>query len=203
MRRNSSVPSVSVTAAPLISSHRDVMRMFKHKPAQPPERQPAQERPPQPTPFHFASGLAPMGPVFDFSRISIEPPLQRKATICSPSDPLEREAQEVAEKVTRERAAPAAIQQTQTKSESASRPSALDADAALRVAESPPGILLPHETHSYFEPRFGHDFSRVRVHAGPEAAAAASSFRPALTPSVATSCTPLALMLPPHSKATG
>lgn len=38
-----------------------------------------------------------------------------------------------------------------------------------------PGQTLDAATRAFFEPRFGHDFSRVRVHADPEAASAARS----------------------------
>ena len=40
-----------------------------------------------------------------------------------------------------------------------------------------PGQPLDPSTRAYFEPRFRHDFSRVRVHADPQAAAAAESVR--------------------------
>ncbi|WP_206076837.1 eCIS core domain-containing protein [Massilia horti] len=50
----------------------------------------------------------------------------------------------------------------------------IDTSAAVRAAARD-GALLPKELRSYFEPRLGHDFSRVRVHTGPEAADAARS----------------------------
>jgi hypothetical protein len=53
---------------------------------------------------------------------------------------------------------------------------ALDAGAAVRAAEQG-GAPLPREVRSYFEPRFGHDFSRVRVHAGSAAADGARAVR--------------------------
>jgi predicted chitinase len=49
---------------------------------------------------------------------------------------------------------------------------ALDTEAATREAERG-GEPLADSVRSYFEPRFGHDFSQVRVHAGEEAAQAA------------------------------
>lgn len=48
----------------------------------------------------------------------------------------------------------------------------LDAGAAARAVELG-GEPLPGALRSYFEPRFGHDFSRVRIHADAEAAAGA------------------------------
>ncbi len=101
---------------------------------------------------------------------------------------FEREADDVAEKVMRRAEpvpiglAPAAIQckcaecedeekkPIQTKpSPSAHTGAALDADAAMRAVERG-GAPLSREAKSYFEPRFGYDFSRVRVHADGAAA---------------------------------
>lgn len=47
-----------------------------------------------------------------------------------------------------------------------------ETNAAARVAGSG-GVPLSHEARSYFEPRFGCDFSHVRIHADAEAASAA------------------------------
>ena len=107
--------------------------------------------------------------------------------VSQPGDPSEREAEAVADRVMRMAApvsvgsAPAAIQrkcaacedeekmiQTRRNSSSDTEP-ALDAGAAARVAERG-GTPLPMEVRSYFEPRFGHDFSGVRVHTDGEAA---------------------------------
>lgn len=49
---------------------------------------------------------------------------------------------------------------------------ALDTGAAAAAAASG-GMPLPGDSRAYFEPRFGHDFSRVSVHTGGEAAAGA------------------------------
>jgi len=131
----------------------------------------------------FSLPVAP-GLQFDFARIPIKtPPIQRKPTISSPGDAYEREADEVADKVMRLAepgpiaSGPAAIQPKclecedeekkpiQTKREAlANAETALDAGAAVRAAEWG-GAPLPREVRSYFEPRFGYDFSRVRVHA--------------------------------------
>jgi hypothetical protein len=48
----------------------------------------------------------------------------------------------------------------------------LNADVAANAADSG-GTPLPVASRTYFEPRFGHDFSGVRVHTGVEAAAGA------------------------------
>ena len=50
----------------------------------------------------------------------------------------------------------------------------LDLGSAVRAAEQP-GAPFPKELRSYFEPRFAHDFSRVRVHANHHAAEGAEA----------------------------
>ena len=109
------------------------------------------------------------------------PPLQRKPTVSSPGDPFEREADAVADKVMRMTepspigAAPDAIQRKCEAGEEAKTIQAkrapsvnaeatLDTESAIRAAEHG-GAPLPGTLRSFFEPRFGHDFSRVRVHA--------------------------------------
>lgn len=127
-----------------------------------------------------------------FARISImPPPAQRKPAINSPGDPYEREADEVADKVMRTAepapigSAPAALQrkcatcedeeknsiQTQ-RTPSGDSSAGLDAGTAVHAAGQG-GAPLSRGARSYFEPRFGHDFSRVRVHADGAAATAA------------------------------
>jgi hypothetical protein len=121
------------------------------------------------------------------SPVAPVPPIQRKPTISSPDDPSEREADDVADAVMRVAepapigSAPTALQRKcaqcideektiQTKhAPSANAEAELDAGAAVRAAERG-GAPLPGEVRSYFEPRFAHDFSAVRVHAdGPAA----------------------------------
>ena len=43
----------------------------------------------------------------------------------------------------------------------------------VREVIDSPGVPLGHQLRAWFEPRFGHDFSHVRVHAGDKAAASA------------------------------
>ncbi|WP_224371047.1 eCIS core domain-containing protein [Hyalangium versicolor] len=57
---------------------------------------------------------------------------------------------------------------------SANTHAALDTKAAVHVAERG-GEPLPEAVRAYFEPRFGRDFSQVRVHSDSEAAVAAST----------------------------
>jgi hypothetical protein len=134
----------------------------------------------------------------DFSQIPIHPPaagtIQAKLAISSPGDAYEREADEVADKVVRmaESApvhpSPDAIRrkcaaceeeentiQTQPRSSVSGGP-ALDPGAAVRAAQRG-GVPLPSDVRSYFEPRFGYDFSRVRVHADGDAADGARAVR--------------------------
>lgn len=55
---------------------------------------------------------------------------------------------------------------------SAQSDAGLDTGGAVDAASSG-GAPLSQEVRSYFEPRFGHDFGQVRIHAGSEAASAA------------------------------
>ena len=142
-----------------------------------------------------SSSLSP-GLQLDFTRIpGTARPIQPKLTVGSPGDPFEREADETAEKVMRmaEPApigpGPAGIQRKcaecedeekkrlQTKpSPSVQTGAALDTERAVRAAEQG-GTSLSGEVRAYFEPRFRHDFSRVRVHADREAAEGARAVR--------------------------
>ncbi len=110
--------------------------------------------------------------------------LQRKPTVSAPGDPLEREADHVADRVLR---APArnvvqrACRECEEEKEqtaliqragSAAPVGEIDVSAAVRATEGS-GAPLPSDVRSFFEPRFGHDFSGVRIHTGDEAARAA------------------------------
>ncbi|HYY95899.1 MAG TPA: DUF4157 domain-containing protein, partial [Pyrinomonadaceae bacterium] len=133
--------------------------------------------------------------LFDFTRTPLTAPaIQRKPTVSSPGDPFEREADDVAEKVTRMAvpalgvSAPAAIQRKcaqcedeekerlQTKPATSTQTTVPDVNAALRAAGQG-GTPLSREVRSYFEPRFGYDFSRVRIHDGGVAEDAARAVR--------------------------
>lgn len=120
------------------------------------------------------------------------PLLQRKPIVDSPGSPDEREADAMADAVlamadpVSAGPARAKVQRKctgceeeekkpiQTKSAAtANRDIPPDVGAAVSVAGQGGGTALPRETINYFGPRFGHDFSAVRVHAGPDAANAA------------------------------
>lgn len=148
---------------------------------------------------------APRGLDWSLSWISILPPdappsapalsrpptvvLKPKLAIGSVDDPLEREADRVADQVTRMTdrgaaltAAPprvsrkcAACEEEQKLQKKEAGPQAAVSVAPANVHEvlSSPGQPLDAASRAYFEPRFGYDFSRVRVHADSKAAESA------------------------------
>ncbi len=143
-------------------------------------------------------------PAWDFGNVTVLAPdhpdsigrstagaLQAKLAIGSTNDPLEHEADRVADRVMR-MAEPAAsvtaapeqlsrkcaaceeedAQQLQTKRAGARAPVG-EAPAAVHDVLRSPGRPLDAATRAFFEPRFGYDFGRVRVHADPQAAQSA------------------------------
>jgi hypothetical protein len=92
-------------------------------------------------------------------------------TVSSPADLLEREADRVADQVM-------GAGRIQRKTESAGS-TAIRPDTGPTVARglAGGGELLPRSTRELFEPRFGHDFSNVRIHADAEAAASAAALQ--------------------------
>jgi hypothetical protein len=104
----------------------------------------------------------------EFARTPLLPPaVQRKPVLSSPGDPCEREADEVADQVLR-------------MAEPASRPERAEREAEkanpIQLEHAPSakgGAPLSATVRDFFEPRFGHDFSRVRVHTDAEAVEAA------------------------------
>lgn len=120
--------------------------------------------------------------------------IQAKLTINEPGDRYEQEADRVSDQVMRmedpevARTAPPAIQRMCAEceeEESVQRRSTpigegIANDEMQRSAESKVdavngGVPLTHEQRAFFEPRFGADFSRVRIHADGSADAAARS----------------------------
>jgi hypothetical protein len=117
-----------------------------------------------------------------------QPPLRRNPVIGSTNDEFEREAEVMADTATRmadpapNHSAPAGIQRRREECEDEEEQSvqtkpvpAVDGDPALDVeaavhAAGREGASLPGDVRSYFESRFGYDFSAVRVHAGSNAA---------------------------------
>ena len=126
-------------------------------------------------------------------RPSQMPLLQRKPAVSLPGDAFEREADNAADHVMRMaeppafHAPPAMIQrqcamcseEEKKRIQRKSAPAAetgdsLDTEAAVRTARQG-GTPLPETVRAYFEPRFGQDFSGVRVHTGSAASEGANA----------------------------
>jgi hypothetical protein len=120
--------------------------------------------------------------------------IQAKLAISSPDDPEEREADNVANTIMRKPVgAPSSrpcscshngemceeCRQKQSQPTISRQASAqfapIDVPRIVSDVLRSPGHPLDAATRAFFEPRFGHDFSHVRVHTGPEAAASARS----------------------------
>jgi hypothetical protein len=116
--------------------------------------------------------------------------LQAKLAISNPDDPEEHEADQVANSIMRKHAgAPCSCSAGEEMCEECQQKHS--APAIQRRASGPaapayaprivsdvlrsPGHPLDAATRAFFEPRFGRDFSDIRVHTGHEAAAAARS----------------------------
>jgi len=109
----------------------------------------------------------------------VPPPVRHRPSISTPGDAFEREADAVADRVLRMADAPVSgatsptVQRTCAACEDDARKrvqrraaggdAALDTTAAAHAAAHG-GEPLASEVRAYFEPRFGRDFSRVRVH---------------------------------------
>jgi Domain of unknown function (DUF4157) len=117
---------------------------------------------------------------YDFSRIPVHTPaagmLQAKLSINTPGDAYEHEADAVAEQVTSMATPPLSptrrqigaekLAQRETTGAARAQTAPLIVDEALRSPSQP----LDAETRAFMEPRFGHDFSRVRIHTGNQSA---------------------------------
>jgi hypothetical protein len=112
-------------------------------------------------------------------------PVLLKATVSSPGDPYEREADEVADKVMR-MPAPAgdglqrkcAGCEEEDKVQRKGDGGAVDGMAAPPIVDEvlrSPGQPLDAGARAFMEPRFGHDFSRVRIHTDARAARSAKA----------------------------
>ncbi|HYJ84866.1 MAG TPA: DUF4157 domain-containing protein, partial [Pyrinomonadaceae bacterium] len=97
--------------------------------------------------------------------------LQTKLAIGASNDPLEREADQVADRILAAPANPlvtAALPHIQRSTGQSSTPTALAPASVDRVLANP-GMPLGSELREEMSQRFGHDFSRVRVHTGSSA----------------------------------
>jgi hypothetical protein len=101
--------------------------------------------------------------------------IQAKLAVGQPNDPLEYEADRVAEQVTRPLATSHAGPQTSGIAPAVPRPTFANT-SDQRMADLGVGAPLEPSVRARLEPRFGHDFSGVRVHTGAEAGRSARSF---------------------------
>jgi uncharacterized protein YgiM (DUF1202 family) len=146
----------------------------------------------RPAPSRLRPQLAHHSTGFDFSRIPTHAAnapvaLQAKLTVGSTGDEFEREADGVAERIVRMpgRNAPgpaagggllrAPVATAQTKSAPSGGTSPVSAPSIVGDVLNSPGQPLDASTRAFMEPRFGHDFSKVRVHAGEKAADSANA----------------------------
>jgi hypothetical protein len=176
------------------------MRQFSTKQAQPAQANavtPASSRSVTPTPgsapAHRPSRTAVPPAGFGFSRIAVHGTtpmqLQPKLMIGASGDAFEQEADRVAEQVMH---MPQPVAQSPARAGFSERPIApgpqlqtkslhigdvggLAAPPVVHDVLRSPGQPLDAATRAFMEPRFGHDFSKVRVHADARAAEAASS----------------------------
>jgi hypothetical protein len=97
--------------------------------------------------------------------------VQRKCATCQEEDPAQRDAKHA--KLTKR-----SDEEDEVKGKfTASPPAGAELDAGIEhsLGALGPGEPLPASERAFFEPRFGHDFGRVRVHAGPPAAGVAQA----------------------------
>ena len=94
--------------------------------------------------------------------------LQRKPAVSSPGDRSEREADRVSDEVTKLSESDVPVTVTEQVSTSASRH--VPKSVAPELRSAPGGRPLPESVRTFFEPRFGADFSGVRIHDDEKAA---------------------------------
>lgn len=101
--------------------------------------------------------------------------MQKRLSIGASHDPLEQEADRAAAQVMRMgHAAPLPGSHDPVLSRLASTAAeAGPAPASVASVLNTPGTTLPASSRAFFEPRFGHDFSRVRIHHDEQASASA------------------------------
>lgn len=122
--------------------------------------------------------------------------LQPKLTVGAPDDIYEQEADRVADQVMRMPEAGGSTpdshrsecdvelqrQPVEEEEELVQSKAETSGSAKVAAAHSLQGLRgggegLPSQSRAYFEPRFGRDFSSVRIHTGPDAEAAATALR--------------------------
>ena len=113
----------------------------------------------------------------DFGQIAVQPVQaeaapapQMKLHVSQPGDAHEREADQVAEQVMRAPDTDVAAPESER-----TTPTPASTSGAQAMVPGGQGQPLDTATRAYMEPRFGHDFSQVRVHNDEQAAEAAST----------------------------
>jgi hypothetical protein len=101
--------------------------------------------------------------------------LQTKIRIGPEGDSFEREADRVAERILTSGSAPAAKAPPGIQRMTAGNAGTETAPASVEAALSAPGQALPEAERGFFESRFGHDFSGVRIHVDDRATAAVNA----------------------------
>jgi hypothetical protein len=152
---------------------------------------PAERHEQEAVPENLTAREAPRGPSWDFSKIPIFPPNRpngrqsgrTKLTVGRADDPLEHEADRVADQVMRmpkpNISIAAGLPQISRKfapweeEAQTARVTLAEAPAIVHEVVRSPGHPLSAATRAYFEPRFGRDFSQVRVHSDARAAESA------------------------------
>lgn len=143
---------------------------------------------PQVTPAHFprSQALGNQG----MQRLLHAGAIQPKLRISQPGDPYEHEADRVAEQVMRmplpsgtcaacadgDESCPRCAASARGRIQRRALPHARDATTTGDHPRIGPGRALDTATRAWFEPRFGVDFSNVRLHTGAHAAASARAF---------------------------
>jgi Domain of unknown function (DUF4157) len=141
-----------------------------------------------------------VGPSWEFGKVPVLPPertstpsplsLQTKLAVGAVDDPLEQEADRIADQVVRMpvrdpspqlrrmcASCAAEEEELQRAPSETAKTVANEAPPTVHEALRSPGEPLDGAARAYFEPRFRHDFSRVRVHTGRAAEQSARDVR--------------------------
>lgn len=101
--------------------------------------------------------------------------LQSKLKVVAPSDPLELEADRVADRVMSMSAAPIGMRAPLSKQSVTSHPTHTGVPPIVDEVLQSPGQPLDRATRAYMEPRFGYDFSHIQLHTDARAAESAQA----------------------------
>lgn len=101
--------------------------------------------------------------------------IQTKLTVNETGDIYEQEADRVADQVTHTSESGLQLERLLSVSDHAGDAGSMGAPPIVQEVLHSPGQSLDRSTREFIEPRFGHDFSRVRVHTDAQAAASAEA----------------------------